>query len=174
MKTLAKLYSLVAPALLLAACGGDSLFPDLGNGSCPAGTKLYRVQDGPYVTKSVTGVTETCGLGLTAQALMSNRNVKNNLTDGTITISSADGSTILGTGPVRCNNGALTSGPVTLTTGACTYESTRTSQFALSADNTWTLLYSETRSKFMSVAGQQCTAPSGGTCTITFTLAMAL
>jgi len=177
MKTLTKLFALAVPALFAAACGGDTTCSltgtctDMGTDvTCPANTTLFRVQNGLYDTKSVSNIQDGCNLGLNSTNLSSQRNVVNDLTAGTITLTSQDGSTILGTGPVKCNAGTLTYGPTTLETGPCRYESTRSSNFVLSADNTFTLQYTETRSKFTSVPGMSCTIVAP--CNIAFTLNM--
>lgn len=178
MKMITKLFALAVPALFAAACGGDTLCTatntcaDMGGGdiTCPQGTTLFRVQNGLYNTTSVSNIQDGCNLGLNMTNLGTQRNVVNDLTAGTITLTSQDGSTILGTGPVKCNAGTLTYGPVMLETGPCRYESTRSSNFVLSADNTFTLQYTETRSKFTSVPGMSCTTVAP--CNIAFTLNM--
>ena len=177
MKMLTKLFALAVPALFAAACGGDTLCTATGTcmdggttDTCAPGTTLFRVQNGLYNTTSVSNIQDGCNLGLTMTNLGTQRNVVNDLTAGTITLTSQDGSTILGTGPVKCNAGTLTYGPVMLETGPCRYESTRSSNFVLSADNTFTLQYTETRSKFTSVPGMSCTTVAP--CNIAFSLSM--
>lgn len=176
MKKLSKLFTLAVPAVFAMACGGDIFGgTDMGSntGNCPAGTTLFRVQNGLYnmVTPGgVSAIQDGCSLGLNETNLSSQRNVVNDLTAGTITVTSQDGSAILGTGPVACNAGTLSFGPSTLETGPCQYTSTRTSAFTLTADNTFTLAYQETRSNFKSVAGMSCTTVAP--CNIAFTLKM--
>jgi len=179
MKTLMKLFALAVPVLFAAACGGDNCDPitglgcankDMGDTICPPNTTLFRLQNGLYSTTNVSGIQDGCSLGLTTTSLSSQRNVVNDTATATATITSQDNSTILGAGPVKCNAGVLTYGPTTLETGACRYESTRSSNFTLTADNTFTLQYTETRSKFMSVPGMNCTIVAP--CNIAFTLTM--
>jgi len=194
MKTRMKLFALAVPVLFAAACGGETCDPvtglgctnndmadsgkdmaDVGKdmadvGPCSAGTTLFRLQNGLYNTTAVSGIQDGCNLGLNATVLSSQRNVVNDVTMGTVTITSQDGSTILGTGPVKCNTGVLTYGPTVLQSGACRYESTRTSNFVLSADNTFALQFTEARSKFSSVPGMNCTIVAP--CNIAFTLTM--
>lgn len=179
MKTLMKLFALAVPVLFAAACGGDNCDPitglgcankDMGDTICPPNTTLFRLQNGLYNTTAVSGIQDGCNLGLNATVLSSQRNVVNDVSMGTVTITSQDGSTILGTGPVKCNTGVLTYGPTVLQSGACRYESTRASNFVLSADNTFALQFTEARSKFSSVPGMNCTIVAP--CNIAFTLTM--
>ena len=187
MKTRMKLFALAVPVLFAAACGGETCDPvtglgcpnndmaDIGKdmadiGPCSAGTTLFRLQTGLYNTANVSGIQDGCNLGLNTTTLSSQRSVVNDVNTGTVTITSQDGSAILGSGPVKCNMGVLTYGPTLLQTGACRYESTRSSNFTLTADNTFTLQYTETRSKFMSVPGMNCTIVAA--CNIAFTLIM--
>lgn len=166
MKTLKQLVTLALPVLFSASCGGENG----GNqGACPAGVTVYRVADGAYQS-AASNVTETCNLGLTAAEISTPRTVVNDTGTGTVTILSADGTVILGTGPVRCNSGSLTfSG--TLNNGTnCEYKSERSSQLTANGDNDFTLSYTETRSNWMPFNGMNCnmTAP----CSIQFSLKM--
>jgi hypothetical protein len=176
MKFIKTLAMLAVPALFAASCGGvgDLLNLDGGSGGvCPAGTTLYRVQDGPYSTQSVTQITDTCNTPpLAATELTTTRYVTNNLTAGTVQVNASNNTTILGTGPVKCNVGALTSSIMAMT-ATCQYQTNRSSQLTLTADNTFTLQYSETRNQYTSVAGGGgCVPPAGGSCTISFTANM--
>lgn len=137
----------------------------------PYGTILYRLSGGVYKTQSVPSLSEDCGLGLTPELLIGDRQVQYNTSIGTITVLSADGSVTLGTGAVRCNKGTLTYN-APLQTETCSFDSARSSQFELTADNTFTLKYTETRTQFQSVLGMTCTKPASGSCMIAYTLNM--
>lgn len=180
MKTLIKLLALAVPVLFAASCGGSGecnpLLQNCTGGNdmdiCPAGTTLFRVQNGLYNTTMVTGIQDGCSLGLNMTNLSSQRNVVNDTTQGTVTVTSQDGTTILGTGPIKCNGGTIVSGPTTIETGNCRYSSTRSSAFTLTADNTFTLAYTETRSNWMTVPGSAMSCTTTAPCNIAFTLTM--
>lgn len=179
MKTLIKLLALAVPVVFAASCGGGGdcnpllqNCADMPNNDCAQGTTLFRVQNGLYSTTMVTGIQDGCSLGLNMTNLSSQRNVVNDTTQGTVTVTSQDGSTVLGTGPIKCNSGTIVSGPTTLETGNCRYSSTRSSAFTLTADNTFTLAYTETRSNWMTVPGSATSCTTTAPCNIAFTLTM--
>jgi len=164
MKKTALRFALVAlPALFAASCGIDNLLGTLDGGTggaCPTGTTIYRVADNTYpaVTGSAQINSDTCNTGISASQLETMRRVKNDA-NGNITVYSADGSTIIGTGPVRCNTGTLTYGPTQITDGVCRFNAEYSVSFTATADNAFTVQVTQTRTNSMSEAGQTCTQP---------------
>lgn len=163
-KTLKILAFLALPVLFSAACGGSSeCNPLLQNctstdmGPCAAGTTLFRVQDGNYaVTNGTVTVQDTCTPPLTAADFMGKQYaVKNDLSLGTITVTSVSSGIPLGSGPVSCNNGVLSySAFLVSSDGNCNYKISDSSNFSLSADNTFTLDLTETISDISQVLGK--------------------
>lgn len=174
-KTLRTLALLALPIMFTASCGLDTFFGDGGNldggssGTCDPGVTPFQIQTGSYMTQMATIVSDTCQLNLTAQDVSDNRSVQNDAM-GNITLVAADNSTILGTGPVRCNKGSLTqSAGITLASGPCTYRQTSVVDMTVTSANTFnvTITYNRT---YMNTAGMTCTKPAN--CTISFTAQM--
>jgi hypothetical protein len=168
-KTLMRL-AVVALPLLISACGGvDDIFGtvDGGAGACPTGTTVYRIANGlyPAVSQSASILTDTCQTGVMASQLESVRQISND-GNGNITLSSSDNTTIVGTGPVRCNASTLANGPVTVSDGVCRFTANYSTDLVVTADNAFTMTVKQTRSNPMSEAGQTCTQPS--TCTVQY------
>lgn len=172
-KTLCRLALLALP-LFVASCGVDEFLngkTDGGtSGTCDVGVTPYQIQTGAYMTQSATIISDTCQLGLTAADVMDSRSVQNDA-QGNITLVAADNSTILGTGPVRCNKGTLTqSAGITLTSPPCTYKQTSTVDMVVTSANTFNVTITYNRQYMNSGAGMTCTKPA--TCTIAFSATM--
>jgi len=169
-KTFKNFALLALPVLLASACGGDTkcdpLTSLLGCGDmptvCPMGTTLFRVQDGNYTVVNGTAfVQDNCTPPLTAADFTGKQYaVKNDLMTGTITVTSVSSGIPLGSGPVQCNNGVLSySAFLVSSDGNCNYKITDTSNFSLSADNTFTLDLTETISDVSQVLSKPtCTS----------------
>lgn len=171
-KTLRTLALLAIPAMFTASCGLSDIFTgDGGNidgGSCSGGT-VYQIQTGSYMTQMAQVLMDGCNLGLTATDFMTNRTVMNDAM-GNITLYAADGSTSLGVGPVRCNQGQLVmSQPITLSDGPCTFLQTSTVNMTVTSANTFSVEITYSRA-YMNTAGMTCTKPSN--CTIRFSATM--
>ena len=164
MKKTALRFALVAlPALFAASCGGDSLFGTLDGGTggaCPSGVTIYRVANGMYpaVPGSASFVSDGCNTGIAASALESARTVQNDA-QGNVTLYAADGSTIIGSGPVRCNTGTLSYGPTTISDGVCRFTANYSVSFTATADNAFTVQVTQQRSQSQSEPGQNCQQP---------------
>jgi hypothetical protein len=169
----------VALPLLISACGGidPDIFgaTDMGttSGTCPAGTTIYRVANGSYpaVAGSASIVSDGCSTGVMANQLETNRSVSND-GNGNITLLSSDGTTIVGTGPVRCNGSTLSNGPVTISDGVCRFTANYSTNLVITSDNAFTVTVSQTRTNPMSETGQNCTQPSS--CTVTYRVSQKL
>jgi hypothetical protein len=166
--TCLRLALVALPALFAASCGGDLFGPlDGGSGdlaavgSCPQGTgTIFRLADSfyPAVTGSASFVQDTCNTGIAASALESMRKISNDGA-GNITIYSSDGSTVQGQGPIRCNGGTLTYGSATtpvISDGVCRFVANYSTDIKITADNTFNLTVTQTRSNPMSEVGQTC------------------
>lgn len=178
MKKTALRFALVAlPALFAASCGGDNLFGTLDGGTtggtCPAGVTIYRVADNTYpaVAGSAMINSDTCNTGIKASDLESNRRVKNDA-QGNITLYSADNTTVIGAGPVRCNTGTLTYGPVQITDGVCRFSAEYSVSFTATADNAFTVQVTQNRTNPMSEAGQTCLQPQS--CSVSYKVSQKL
>lgn len=173
-KTLRTLALLALPVMFTASCGLDTFFGDGGNidggsNACNAGVTPFQIQTGTYMTQGANILSDTCGLMLTAQDVSDNRSVQNDAM-GNITLVAADNSTILGTGPVRCNTGTLTqSAGITLASGPCTYKQTSVVDMTVTSANTFnvTITYNRT---YMNTAGMTCSRPAN--CVISFSAQM--
>jgi hypothetical protein len=137
---------------------------------CGCGIIPLRLQSGLYRTQSVQDLSEDCGLGLSPELLSCDRRVQIDLTNGEFEVAAADGTDVLGRGPIRCNEGKLIYSKSGLQRGDCIYDTARSSLLRVTADSTFTLKYTETQTQFRSAAGQTCTPPGGGSCRISFTL----
>ena len=168
--------SLCGVLFVLGALGcGESAAPpdgaapaDVRTSNCPGGATEFSLASGSYMTTGASNVTETCGLGLTPADLMGDRMVTVDGSGG-VSLTTADGSSTLGSGAVRCNSGTLTfSG--SLQSGECQYASMRTSTVTVTANNQLTVQYTEMRSAFTSVPGMTCR--QAAPCSIQFTLSL--
>jgi len=173
-------FALVAlPALFAASCGGDLFGPldggvDSGSGACPQGTgTIFQVKDSVYpaVTGSATILNDGCSTGLTATDLEKTRTVKND-SQGNITLYSADGTTIIGSGPVRCNSGTLSYGPTSISDGYCRFDSSITVDLKITAANAFTMKVTQNRSNTMKEAGMTCPQPAS--CTVSYQVSQKL
>jgi hypothetical protein len=165
-----KLLSTLALAVAVSAgCGiGDIFNPtDGGTGVCPAGVQLFRIPTGSYTTMSAQVSMDTCQDGVMPADLMRNRTVENDTSTGNIIVKGATGAE-LGRGPVRCNTGMLTYGPMTIDDGFCRYTTTRASTITVTADATFTLNFRDDRSNTMNV--NNCPQPM--TCTVSWSATM--
>lgn len=174
-KTLCRLALLALPTLLAASCGVDELLKlDGGSGAdlagaCPAGVTPFQIQTGQYMTMNASNLSESCMLGLTTADVSDNRTVQNDAM-GNITLLAADGSTILGVGPVSCNVGSLVQNQgITLASGPCTYRQTSTVAMTVTSANTFNITVNLNR-MYMNTAGMTCTKPAN--CTISFSATM--
>jgi hypothetical protein len=172
-KTLARIAMLALPALFTVGCGGDDLFGtlDMGNtGTCPSNTVLHRIMDGPYNTVSATISSDTCNNPpLVPADVMSTRTVQNNTATGTITVLGSNGGAI-GSGAIRCNTGTLMADQVTTTAmNPCQWRSIRTSQMTVTADSSFTLVFTDQKSEFQSTTFGSCTKTA---CSTSFTVQM--
>lgn len=159
---------LAAPLPDLSTQSDLSTQPDLSTcGVCLCGLTLYRATNASYpaVPGSATIVSDTCQTGITASALETSRSLKNDAM-GNITIYAADNTTIIGTGPVRCNTGTLTAGPTVFSDGVCRFSASNKTDFTLTADNAFNITVTQSRSNSMSEPGQNCQQPA--TCTIMY------
>lgn len=168
LRSIKGLFAVLAIPVLAASCGGldDLIGADGGNnGACPVGTTLFKAQSGNYVISKFTTGTDDCKVGA-----MLNGEVREVINDanGNVTVKgSAASMTNLGVGAVRCNVGTLaeTSSVLDPQTG-CAYTRTRASAFTLTADNTFTLSFSESRKDLNDKCGL---AGNPTTCTTTWT-----
>lgn len=169
MKKILMKLVVVALPMFVASCGGDDLFGllDGGTGSCAGNPTIYRIANGlyPAVAQSASIIMDDCKTGVTASQLESIRQISND-GNGNITLSSSDNTTIVGTGPVRCNSSTLTNGPVTVSDGVCRFTANYTTDLVVTADNAFTMTVKQTRSNPMSETGANCTQPS--TCTVQY------
>jgi len=164
-KTFLKLALVAMPALFATACGGDLFGPldggvDSGSGACPQGTTIYQVKDSVYpaVQGSATILSDTCNTGVMASQLETNRTVKNDGA-GNITLYSSDGTTIQGSGPVRCNSSTLAFGPTSISDGACRFDATYSVDLKITANNAFTATITQNRTNTMKEAGMTCPQP---------------
>jgi hypothetical protein len=167
------LSTLALAAAVSAGCGlaNDLFGTDGGNAACPTGTTLYRVPVGTYNTLSAQVISDTCGSGLTAAMLMNPRMVQNDTTTGNIIIQTADGTTELGRGPVRCNTGSLSnSAGQHAADGTCDWITSRTSVITVTADGAFTLNLTDARSSYTNVSN--CSKAAGSSCTVNWTATM--
>lgn len=171
------LATLALPVLFAAGCGGvgDIFGTDGGsNDVCPAGTTLYAV-GATYTNVVVSQITDGCGSGLTPTSpnLTAARNVVYDKTSGIVTVTSMANGTLLGSGPVKCNTGTLTYGPMNLDDGDCNWVTTRTLDFKATGDYNLTLSLTDdhTSIKTSTMAGASCKQPTPS-CTNKFTLTM--
>lgn len=136
--------------------------PDLVTcGVCACGLTIYRAVNANYpaVPGSASIISDTCQSGIMASDLETPRGVKNDGM-GNITLYAADGSTVVGTGPVRCNTGTLTAGPIFISDGVCRFSASYKIDFALTADNAFDLALTQSRTNPMSEPGQTCQQPA--------------
>lgn len=88
-----KFALLLAPVVFALGCGGVDCLVTPSDPSCKtdctAGVTPYQVKTGVYKTGSVPSVNETCGLGLTAASLQTDRELANDA-QGNITVYSLD------------------------------------------------------------------------------------
>lgn len=172
-----KMKKFLAPLALAAAvsagCGITDIFgnTDMTAGACPTGTVLFRVPVGSYNTLSAQVVSDTCGSGLTAAMLMNARMVQNDTATGNIIIQTADGTTELGRGPVRCNTGSLSnSAGQHAADGACDWVTSRTTTITVTADGAFTINLTDARSGYTNVSN--CSKTAGFSCTVNWTATM--
>jgi hypothetical protein len=172
-----KFALLLAPVVFALGCGGVDCLVTPSDPSCKtdctAGVTPYQVKTGVYKTGSVPSVNETCGLGLTAASLQTDRELANDA-QGNITVYSLSTTpkTALGTGPVRCNQGTLTSSDIANSAG-CDFSRSTTVAMTVTAANQVTIAVTQTRSNFkQDASGTTCKPPATGSCTITYTANM--
>lgn len=160
---------LAGPQPDLSSSSADlSPSPDLTTcGVCACGITIYRASSGSYPAVAGSGaiVSDTCLTGVMGSQLETQRLLKND-SMGNITVSSADGSIIIGTGPVRCNTGTLTSGPTVISDGICRFTANYKVTFTLTADNAFDIMTTQSRSNTTSEPGQNCQQPLS--CAITY------
>lgn len=164
MKTsLLRLAMLGLPALFAASCGGDNLFGSLdgGAGACPAGVTVYKVSTGSYnpVAGSGSIVSDQCNTGFVAADVEKPRKVSNDA-QGNISVTSVDGASLVGTGPVFCNKGTLAFDSGFIVDGPCNYRYTNSVDFTVTSDSTFSIVVTQTRKDSTSVAGQNCPQPA--------------
>jgi hypothetical protein len=171
-KIFGRLALIALPSLFAAACGGDLFdLPDAGTdagaGACPTGTVIYRVANGTYnaVAGSASVISDPCKTGLTPAMLEGQRAVGND-GQGNVTLYASDGSTIISTGPLRCNRGTLKNGPVSVTDGKCRFTANYTTDFTINSDNNFTVQITQDRSNTMVEQGMTCNQPP--TCSFVF------
>jgi len=173
MKMKKLLSTLALAAAVSAGCGlGTDIFgtTDMPM-ACPTGTVLYRVPVGTYQTLSAQVISDTCSSGLTSAMLMNPRQVQNDTTTGNIIIQTADGTTELGRGPVRCNSGSLSnSAGQRASDGACDWATARTTAITVTADGAFTINLTDNRSDYKNVAN--CMKAAGFSCTVNWTATM--
>jgi hypothetical protein len=170
-KSILHVAALALPVLFAASCGGSDFFGldggsggDAGSGVCPAGVTVHRIATGTYTAVVGTGVivSDSCLTGAMGSNVEGSRSVSND-SQGNITLQTADGQTVLGTGPVRCNMGTLTYGPnppVYTNDGTCNYSTENSVQFTVTSDNSFDIEVTQTRSNSTSVGGNKCMQPN--------------
>ena len=166
-----KLLSTLALTVAVSAgCGLDGVFNNTDMPTaCPASLTLFRIPTGTYTTSAVQVTQDTCNTPpLTPAELMTNRTVENDTTAGNIVVKGSTGAE-LGRGPVRCNTGQLTFGPSVINDTACSYTTTRTSTIQVTADATFTLTFSDSRTMVTNV--NNCKIPASG-CTVSWSATM--
>ena len=158
-------------ALVAGGCGVSTVAqsPDAA-AACPGGAQTFAI-DGTYATIVASSLQDGCNEGLMPADLQGARVVKLDVATGIVTISSAQGGSVLGAGPVKCNQGALSLGPSTLNNGQCEWTSTRTLDFKATGDYQVTVNFTDDRTNVKTVAGGQCNQPAS--CTLKFQLTMA-
>ena len=147
---------LVSPPADLTMPTMDLSSPAMDLSSCMA----FRLANGKYaaVGGSAAILADTCGTGLVGTNVETARTLQNDGA-GNITLLSSDGAVTLGYGPVRCNMGLLTSGPVTITDGRCRFKATYSVDFTVSADNAFNMVLTQSRADTMTEAGMSCSQP---------------
>lgn len=128
---------------------------------------IHRLASGRYPAVAGTGdiISDTCMTGLGGPAVESARQIQNDGM-GNITLYASDGSTVIGAGPVRCNKGMLSSGPIVISDGICRFTAQYSVDFTVTADNAFAVLLTQSRSGTISEPGRTCTQPS--TCAVNF------
>lgn len=134
-----------------------------GDGGCMPGSAEYKLETGTYRAGTVSGTSDGCSkppltdqdISMVDFSLMSDGM-------GNITFSNIQ------KGPVRCNQGILSS-DVYLSDGSCTYRAQTTVSVVVTADNNFIMKYDTLRSTFTQTAGgATCMPPASGSCTITY------
>lgn len=147
---------LVSPPADLTMPTMDLSSPAIDLSSCMP----FRLVTGKYaaVGGSAAILADTCGAGLVSTDVESARTLQND-GSGNITVLSSDGAVTIGYGPVRCNMGLLTSGPVTVANGRCQFKATYSVDFTVSADNAFNMVVTQSRAETMTVPGMSCSQP---------------
>ena len=159
-KSLLRLAMLGLPVLFAASCGGDNLFGTLDGGTtgaCPAGVTVYQISTGSYNPVAGSGaiVSDSCNTGFVAADVEKARKVSNDA-QGNISVTSVDGLSLVGTGPVRCNTGTLTYESQFIVDGPCNYRYKNSVDFTVTSANTFGIVVTQTRLDSTSVAGAVC------------------
>lgn len=176
-KNFLRLALVALPALCVVSCGGDDLFGtlDSGTGTCPANTTVYQVKDATYppVAGSAAFISDGCNTGIAAAALETKRTVQNDK-QGNITLYAADGSTIIGSGPVRCNGSTLSYSAGTISDGVCRFTANYMVDLTITADNAFTMKVTQARSMSATEPGQPMTCGQPPSCSVSYTVSQKL
>ena len=153
-----------------AGCGSSGLFSDGGNNDTGGsdGVTLYGLTTGDscFDITSVSGVTDGCQLGVAGLVGNTALLVNYVMSSATLTVGTSGS---LGGGQIAFNMGTLMrDGTTTLASNAqCMWHQTDTSNVTVTATNEFDIAVTEVENMCSTACGTA--APSGGTCTSTWT-----